>query len=244
MKTAIALSAALLATAACAQVPPPQSAAVAPAAPAVEDPAGSAPAVMPMQAPVALICANGDKATIDHDKAAGIMRAVFGGQLLALQEQVGRTPPRYVTGSDTLEFDGQTAHLIRGKEQRLTCQRVPDAPVSGTLWGTLTKLDRMALPPGTRAKVMLVDAARADAPSVEIASTILTTTGNQVPLHFILSYDPAKIGPQARPLLQARFETLGGELMYITDTANMVLENGQPQPPVELKLVRTGQPAR
>ena len=232
MKTVFLMATAMLATTACAQDTPPHSAAVSPP-----------PAVLPLQKPVTLICANGDRATIDHDRAAGIMRAVFGGEVLALQEQVGANPPRFVTGSDTLVLDGKTASLIRGHEKRLTCQTVPEAPVSGTIWGTLTKLDRMALPAGTRAKVMLVDAARADAPSVEIASTVMTTTGNQVPLNFILAYEPERIGVQARPMLQARFETLAGELLYITDTANPVLEDGQPQPPVELQLVRTGRTA-
>ncbi len=241
MKTVFALAAVLLATTACAQVPPLEASPAPPAAGSPAVPAGEVPAVLPLRAPDTLICANGDMATIDHDQAAGIMRAVFGGQLLALQEQVGHKPARFVTGSDTLEVDGDMVHLSRGKEERLTCQKVPEAPVSGTMWGTLAKLDRMALPAGTRAKVLLVDAARADAPSVEIASTILTTTGNQVPLHFILTYDPEKIGPQARPMLQARFETLGGQLLYITDTANPVLEDGQPQPPVDLTLVRAGQ---
>jgi len=236
LKTVITVSAVLLATAACAQVPPPE----APSAPT----AAAAPTVLPMQAPVTMICANGVMATIDHDKPAGIMRAVFGGEILALQEQVGVNPPRFVTGTDTMVLDGDVARLFRGKDERLTCQKVPAQPVAGTLWGTLTKLDRMALTPGTRAKVMLVDAARADAPSVEIASTILTTTGNQVPLHFILAYDPAKIGPAARPMLQARFETLDGALLYITDTANPVLQTAEPQPPVELKLVRTGSPSK
>jgi len=237
LKTAIALSAALLATTACAQMPSHQ------AAPA-PTPAAAALPVLPLRAPVTMICANGATATIDHDKPAGIMRAVFGGELLTLQEQVGVNPPRFVQGTDTMVLDGDVARLLRGREERLTCQKVPGAPVSGTMWGTLATPDSMALPPGTRARVMLVDAARADAPSVEIASIILTTTGSQMPLAFILSYDPAKIGPLARPMLHARFETLDGALIYTTDTANPVLENGQPQPPVTLKLVRAGQPTR
>mgnify|MGYP002652669823 CR=1 FL=1 len=53
--------------------------------------------------------------------------------------------------------------------------------------------------------MLLVDVARADAPSVEIASTSLVTAGNQVPLNFRIAYDPDRVSPRAQTYrLQAR----------------------------------------
>lgn len=211
--------------------------------PPVAGPAQQAP-VLPLRAPQSFICSDGQKGTIDHDQAAGILRIVRGGEVLALQEQVGMTPKRFVTGADTVVLDGDKAVIQRGigrnAQTVATCQRIPDAPETGVIWGTISKLDRMALVPGTKAKVMLVDAARADAPSVELAATEIVTGGNQVPLHFVLRY-PDTVNPRGQTYrLQARIAGPDGKLMYITDTATFVLETPAPQAPVELMLVRTG----
>ena len=244
----------LAATAACAQTPPAQTPAPAPApteaAPAVSAPAVTTPAptaiegqqpVLPLRSPKEFICSDGQLVTLEHDKAAGILRGVRAGEVFTLQEQVGYTPTRFVTGSDSVSIDGDVAKLRRGRaigEQ--TCNRVPAERVAGTVWGTLSKLDRMALPAGTRAKVLLVDGARMDAPAVELGSTLIETSGNQVPLHFLVRYDPARTASPARLLLQARIETAKGELMYITDTANTIPNEGPAPSPIELMLVRTG----
>ena len=228
----------LAATAACAQTPPPAETPAPVTAPPPTNIEGQQP-VLPLRAHQHFICGDGQMVTLEHDQPAGILRGVRGGETFTLQEQVGYTPPRFVTGSDSVVLDGDIAKLRRGRAiAEQTCRRVPAEPVAGTVWGTLTKLDRMGLPPGTRAKVLLVDGARMDAPAVELGSTTLTTTGNQVPLNFILSYDPARTAAPASPLLQARIETAKGELLYITDTANTIPNEGAAPSPIELTLVR------
>ncbi|MCG2842241.1 YbaY family lipoprotein [Sandaracinobacter sp. RS1-74] len=244
----------LAATAACAGSPPVE-AQPAPQTPAVAEPAQTAPAFVPPEAspggqkPVLplrdaqnFICGDGQLVSIEHDQPAGILRAIRGGEVFTLQEQVGYTPARFVTGSDSVEIDGDKAKLRRGKNvAEQSCHRLPAVPEAGAVWGTLVKLDRMALPAGTRAKVLLVDAARADAPAVELGSFQIETTGNQVPLHYLVHYDVARTQHPASPRLQARIETAKGELMYITDTANPIPNDGSAAPsPIELKLVRTG----
>ncbi len=217
---------------------PPVAPAAAPAGPAQQAP------VLPLRAPKTFICSDGQTGTIDHDEAAGILRVVRDGEVLALQELVGTTPKRFVTGADTVDLDGNTAIIRRGfgrKAQAVaTCKQLPDAPVRGTIWGTVNKLDRMALPSGSKVKVLLVDAARADAPGVELASISIVTRGNQVPLNYLLTY-PENLEPKPMTYrLQARIEAPDGKLMFITDTATFVLESEKPQPPVELMVVRAG----
>ena len=253
----VALAVLLLATSACAQTPPAAETPAAPVAPPAAAPAAPvAPAevtapppanivgqqpVLPLRGAQEFVCGDGQLVSVEHDQAAGILRAVRGGEVFTLQEQVGYTPSRFVTGSDSVVIDGDVAKLRRGRNvAEQTCRRVPAAPQAGVVWGTLVKLDRMGLPPGTRAKVLLVDGARMDAPAIELGSTLLTTTGNQVPLHYLVTYDPARAVAPARLLLQARIETAKGELMYITDTANTVPNDAAAPSPIELKLVRTG----
>lgn len=220
-------------------------------APAAPGPLPATP-VLPFAAPVTFVCSDGRALTIDIDEAAGIARMVRDGEVQLLQEQVGRVPRRFVTGSVSVDVDqaAGTAAIRMGvgnrSDTRSTCRKLPDKPMPGVIWGTLTKKDRMALVPGTRARVFLVDAARADAPAIEIASTSLVTRGNQVPLHFRIDYPPERVTP--RPMtyrLQARLEFPGGagrrgSLTHITDTAVFVLADGAAQPPVELELVPVG----
>jgi putative lipoprotein len=202
-------------------------------------------AILPLAEPQSFICSDGQTGIISYERAAGILRVVRGGEVMALQEQVGRTPTRFVTGLDGVDLDGDTATILRGAGSRAqpvaTCRRVPAAPTEGMIWGSLSKRDRAALAPGSRAKVLLIDAVRADAPAIEIASTQIVTRDNQAPLHFLLAYDPARIAPRGQTYrLQARIEQPDGQLRYITDTAVFVLEGPGPQAPVELTLVRAG----
>lgn len=193
----------------------------------------------------AFICPDGQRVELNHDVPAGVMRVARGDESWVLQEQVrkGDSAPSFVTGEDTLTlYQGQMrVELQRGNTKRMICQQVPAEPAAGAIWGTLGKLDRMALAPGSRARILLVDAARAGAPQVEIASTTITTVGNQVPLHYLIGYDPDRAPPRGMTYrLQARIESPTGELLYITDTAAFVLESAAPQQPVDLMLVRTG----
>jgi putative lipoprotein len=234
------LSAALLtgAGAAYAQTPPAAPQPAAEAQPPAPPPAD--PSLLPIRNAMEFVCGDGQLVVLERDAAAGLIRGVRAGETFTLFEQVGRTPPRFVNGSDSVDLDGDVAQLRRGKSARQSCARIPAEPSPGVVWGTLTKLDRMALPAGTRAKVLVVDGARMDAPAVELGSAVITTSGNQVPLHYLVKFDAARTAGPARPMLQARIESAKGELMYVTDTVNALPNETAPASPIELRLVRTG----
>jgi putative lipoprotein len=208
-------------------------------APAVAPPPAD-PSLLPMRNAKEFICGDGQMVVLERDEAAGLIRGVRAGETFTLFEQVGRTPQRFVSGSDSVDLDGDVAQLRRGKSARQTCQRIPVEPTAGFVWGTLTKLDRMALPAGTRAKVLVVDGARMDAPAIELGSTAIQTTGNQVPLSFLVRFDAARTANPARPMLQARIEDAKGQLLYATDTVVALPNETAPPSPIELRLVRTG----
>lgn len=90
-----------------------------------------------------------------------------------------------------------------------------------TIRGTVSYRERMALPPEALIEVSLVDVSLADAPSTTIAVTEIRPQG-QVPVPYVLSYDPKRIEDRHSYALQARI-TSGDDLLFITTTMNPIL---------------------
>ena len=89
-------------------------------------------------------------------------------------------------------------------------------PPAASITGTATYRERMALPPDAVFDATLEDVSRADAPSVVVASTRVTSPA--VPIGFSIPYDPARIQANRRYVVRGRI-TLHGQLMFSTDTA-------------------------
>lgn len=94
----------------------------------------------------------------------------------------------------------------------------------GTITGTATYRERIALPPGSVLEVELRDTSRADAPAPVLASTRIETTG-QVPIPFTLRFDPARIDPRGHYTVAARL-SVGGQVRFRSDRAHPVLTQG------------------
>lgn len=107
--------------------------------------------------------------------------------------------------------------------------------------GTVTYLQRIALPPTAVVKVQLVDVSRAGAPAVVLGEQTLHTGGKQVPFAFEISYDPAKIEANHTYAVQARIED-GGQLRFINDQRYVVITRGTPTH-VDMVLRPVGGPA-
>ena len=93
--------------------------------------------------------------------------------------------------------------------------------------GTVTYLQRIALPPTAVIKVQLVDVSRMDAPAVVLGEQIIQASGKQVPFVFEISYDPARIEANRTYAVQARIED-DGELLFINDTHYAVITRSAP----------------
>jgi putative lipoprotein len=93
--------------------------------------------------------------------------------------------------------------------------------------GTVTYLQRIALPPTASIKVSLVDVSRADAPSTTIGEQVIQAGGKQPPFAFEIAYDPAKIEERNSYAVQVRIED-GGKLLFISDTRHSVITRGAP----------------
>lgn len=111
----------------------------------------------------------------------------------------------------------------------------PATGSSGVLTGTVTYVQRIALPADARINVQLVDAAQTGADAVVVAEQEFTADGRQVPLPFALPYDAAAIQSGGRYVVQAGIE-LGGVLRWTTPSGVAVLTGGHPVSGVELML--------
>lgn len=111
-------------------------------------------------------------------------------------------------------------------------------PLTGTLNGVVTYLDRSALPPEAVVEAELVDVS-SGVPSI-IATQQVTTGGQQVPIAFSLTYDPAQINPIGTYLVNARI-VVGETVAYSSPTGVPVLTNGAPTDNVEVLVTPVSQ---
>jgi len=113
------------------------------------------------------------------------------------------------------------------------CQR-SEAPEEGvaTLTGTVTYLQRIALPPDAVVHVSLADISLQDAEAQKIAEQTITEPG-QVPIPFELTYDAEIIDPAHTYAVQARISA-GGRLLFINTHAIHVITRG---PPTRVEIV-------
>jgi len=93
--------------------------------------------------------------------------------------------------------------------------------------GSVTYLERVALPPKAVIKVQLVDVSRADAPAVALGEQIISTDGKQVPFFFEIPFDPSKIEANHTYAVKARIEE-GGHLLFINDQLYPVITRDAP----------------
>jgi uncharacterized lipoprotein YbaY len=93
--------------------------------------------------------------------------------------------------------------------------------------GTITYLQRIALPEDAVVEVKLSDVSRADAPATVIGEQTITNPG-QVPIPFVVTYDPAVIDPRFTYAIQVRITDGAGNLMWINTSAYNVITNGNP----------------
>lgn len=112
------------------------------------------------------------------------------------------------------------------------CAGMSAAPAGGgpgaaRVTGTVTYLQRIALPPSATIKVQLIDVSRADAPATVLGERVITAGGKQVPFAFEIPYDPAKIDQRFSYAVSARIED-GGKLLFINDQRYAVITRGAP----------------
>ena len=110
------------------------------------------------------------------------------------------------------------------------------AQSAGTVSGTVTYRQRVALPASAVVTIQLLDVSRADAAAVVIAEQKLTTNGAQVPIPFSVAYQPSQIQANGSYAVQASI-AINGQRRYINDTQYTVLTRGRPTANVAITLL-------
>jgi putative lipoprotein len=99
--------------------------------------------------------------------------------------------------------------------------------------GTVTYVQRSALPPTAVIEVQLQDVSKQDAPAEVISTQSMVADGKQVPFLYELKYDPAKIDPAHRYAVRATIKD-GGQLLFTSTQSTPVITNGAPTSNVEI----------
>ncbi len=115
-----------------------------------------------------------------------------------------------------------------------------DPADKGEVTGTVTYLQRIALPNDAVLTVQIQDTSRADALAVVLGESWYVTGGAQVPLPFAVAYNPEFIQENLTYTLSVRITDGEGNLLFINDTSIPVITNGAPTTDIEVVVVPTG----
>lgn len=114
------------------------------------------------------------------------------------------------------------------------------SPDEATVTGTVTYLQRIALPADAEVTVSIEDVSLADAPAEVLGSQVIETKGSQVPIAFAVPYDPDKIEANHTYSLRGRIEDGNGRLLFTSDTSVPVITRENPTQDVEIIVVPAG----
>jgi uncharacterized lipoprotein YbaY len=99
--------------------------------------------------------------------------------------------------------------------------------------GTVTYLQRSALPPTAVIEVVLQDVSRMDVPAETISSQRIEANGKQVPFPYELKYDPAQIDERNTYAVRATIKD-GDQLLFTSTQIYPVITHGAPTSGVEI----------
>ena len=105
-------------------------------------------------------------------------------------------------------------------------QPAATGPAMKKVTGTVTYLEKIALPPDAMVEVQLLDVSKQDTPGDVVNEQTILNPG-QPPIPFSVEYDPTRIVSNHRYAIQAKI-SFGGELKYTNQSAYNVITNGNP----------------
>jgi putative lipoprotein len=106
--------------------------------------------------------------------------------------------------------------------------------------GTVTYLQRIALPDNATVTVQIQDTSLADAAAEVIGEQVIETEGQQVPIPYAVTYDSGVIEENHTYTMSARITDGEGKLIWINDTAIPVITRANPTEDVEIVVVQVG----
>lgn len=184
------------------------------------------------------ICKDGERYDVLFRNPTKLALVTVNGREVTLYQTPSPTGYRYVGGEVELQVDDRKARFKPTGQPAVDCAVAPAQLVPGVMTGTIAYRERSALPAGATATVELRDVSRADAAAPLLGTTTITPRGKQVPLYWLISFDPAKVDPAMRYSVSARITGADGKLLWVSDTAAPVLTDGAPPTDIAIALVR------
>jgi putative lipoprotein len=111
---------------------------------------------------------------------------------------------------------------------------------TATVTGTVTYLQKIALPADAVVTVTLEDVSRADAPADMLGQQVIEPKGAQVPIPFAVPYDSSKIQDNHTYSVRATIKDGSGKLLFTSDTSVPVITRGSPTENVEIVVIPSG----
>jgi heat shock protein HslJ/uncharacterized lipoprotein YbaY len=111
--------------------------------------------------------------------------------------------------------------------------------IEACVTGTVTYLQRIALPEDAVVQVQIQDTSLADAPAEVIGEQIIENPG-QVPIPYEVCYDPGLIQDNHSYSMSARITDGDGNLLWINDTVTPVITRGNPTEDEEIPVIQVG----
>ncbi|MCX7789518.1 MAG: YbaY family lipoprotein, partial [Chloroflexaceae bacterium] len=108
--------------------------------------------------------------------------------------------------------------------------------------GTLSLLERVALPGNAVVTVQIAEVGTAGRPGPLIAEQRFTTNNAQPPFRYTVTYDPARIDPNRNYTVQANI-SVGGQIRFTTNRVYRVITGGAPVSDVNITLVTARLPS-
>ena len=139
---------------------------------------------------------------------------------------------------------GNSRDCLRGSNPPPQAGNPPPAAASSfiDITGSVSYLQRIALPPDAVLIIRIQDTARAGARALTLAEQRIELAGQQVPIAFQTTIDRDLIGKRARVTVSARIESRG-KLLFINDRSYPALSKGQPDHvAIQLKQVSRAKP--
>jgi putative lipoprotein len=186
--------------------------------------------------------------------SGGTTRVAFKDHIYIMKQVEAASGTKYSDGSVVWWIKGEEGSLeddskpekkqLLAKDCHLQTPVVPPTNVAATstatVSGTVSYVQRIAMPPEAVLIVQLQDISQADAASKPIAEQKITFGQRQVPIPFELTFDPAKIDQKHGYSISARILT-GNDVRFISDKSHPVLTQGNPSK-VDLILVQSAPP--
>ncbi len=127
-----------------------------------------------------------------------------------------------------------TSSVENGRLQLRTAAGALAIDAFPAVTGTIGYLQRIALPDDARIVVQVRDVSRADVAADVIGETTFRSGGKQVPIAFVVPYDPAAIDERHDYSIHVQIRSAAGDLLFVTTTSHRVITRDHPAEDVEV----------